>query len=99
MLAKWGRTLDNHRLHRSSFTYSRAWERWGRFVVRRKWLAALVGAAIGIVLALPALSLNSARPNTRALAQSSGAHDALLAAEKSGVPSGCVYPFQVLARN
>jgi len=99
MLAKWGPTLDKHRLHRSSFTYSRAWERWGRFVVRRKWLAALAGAAIVVVLALPALSLNSARPNTRALAQSGTAHDALGSVEKLGVPSGVVYPFQVLAHH
>src|SRR6202035_762318 len=76
-----------------------AWERWGRFVVRRKWLAALVGAAIVGALAFPALSLNSARPNTRALAQSGTAHDALASVEKIGVPSGVVYPFQVLAHN
>jgi RND superfamily putative drug exporter len=99
MLATWGPTLDKHRLHRSSFTYSRAWERWGRLVVRRKWLAALAGAAIVVALAVPALSLNSARPNTRALAQSGSAHDALATVEKVGVPSGVVYPFQVLAHN
>ncbi len=97
MLSAWGPALDRHRLRRSSFTYSRAWERWGRFVVRRKWLAGLVGAAIIVALAVPALSLNSARPNTRALAQSGSAHDALVALERSGVPSGVVYPFQVLA--
>src|SRR6478672_7806272 len=99
MLATWGPKLDKHRLHRSSFTFSRAWERWGRFVVRRKWLAALAGAAIVVVLAFPALSLNSARPNTRALAQSGTAHDALATVETIGVPSGVVYPFQVLAHN
>src|SRR5205085_12122107 len=77
----------------------RAGGRGGRFVVRRKWLAALVGAAIVVALALPALSLNSARPNTRALAQSGTAHDALVTVEKIGIPSGVVYPFQVLAHN
>jgi len=97
MLSAWGPALDRHRLRRSSFTYSRAWERWGRIVVRRKWLAGLVGAAIIVALAVPALSLNSARPNTRALAQSGSAHDALVTLEKSGVPSGVVYPFQVVA--
>jgi RND superfamily putative drug exporter len=99
MLATWGPTLDKHRLHRSSFTYSRAWERWGRFVVRRKWLAALAGAAIVVALAYPALSLNSARPNTRALAQSGSAYNALAVVEKLGIPSGVVYPFQVLAHD
>jgi RND superfamily putative drug exporter len=99
MLATWGPTLDRHRLHRSSFTYSRAWERWGRFVVRRKWPAALVGGTIVVVLAFPALSLNSGRPNTRALAQSGAAYSALASVEKVGIPSGVVYPFQVLAHN
>jgi RND superfamily putative drug exporter len=97
MLSSWGPALDRHRLRRSSVTYSRAWERWARFVVKRKWIAALVGAAIIVALSIPALSLNSARPNTRALAQTGSAHDALVALEKSGVPSGVVYPFQVLA--
>jgi RND superfamily putative drug exporter len=65
--------------------------------VRRKWLAALAGAAIVVALAVPALSLNSARPNTRSLAQTGTAHDALATLEQIGVPSGVVYPFQVLA--
>ena len=52
-----------------------------------------------LALAAPALSLNIARPNTSALAQSGSAHDALLSIEKIGVPSGIVYPFQVLAHN
>jgi len=98
MLSSWGPRLDRHRLRRSSVTYSRAWEGWGKLVVKRKWIAGLVGAAIVVALAFPALSLNSARPNTRALAQSGTAHDALVTIEKIGVPSGVVYPFQVLAR-
>ncbi|MDX6600242.1 MAG: putative drug exporter of the superfamily [Gaiellales bacterium] len=96
MLSSWGPALDRHRLRRSSTTYSRGWERWGRMVVRRKWLAGLAGAAIVVALAIPALSLNSARPSTRALAQAGTAHDALVTLEKAGVPSGVVYPFQVL---
>jgi RND superfamily putative drug exporter len=96
MLSSWGPALDRHRLRRGSTTYSRGWERWGRMVVRRKWLAGLVGAAIVVALAIPALNLNSARPSTRALAQAGTAHDALVTLEKTGVPSGVVYPFQVL---
>lgn len=99
MLAAWGPALDRHRLHRASTTHSRAWQHWGQLVVRRKWIAGLVGAAIVVALAFPALALNLARPNTQALAQSGTAHDALLAIEKLGVPSGVVYPFQVLAHN
>jgi len=35
-LSAWGPALDRHRLHRSSSTLSRGWERWGRLVVRRR---------------------------------------------------------------
>ena len=69
MLSACGPALDRHRLHRASTSYSRAWQGWGQLVVRRKWIAGLVGAAIVVALALPALNLNSARPNTAALAQ------------------------------
>jgi RND superfamily putative drug exporter len=97
MLASWGPGLDRHRLRRASTSFSRPWERWAQFVVKRKWLAALAGAAIVVALAVPALSLNSARPHTSALAASGGAHDALVKLEQMGVPSGVVYPFQVIA--
>jgi putative drug exporter of the RND superfamily len=99
MLSACGPALDRHRLHRASTSYSRAWHGWGRLVVRRKWIAGLVGAAVVVVLALPALNLNSARPNTAALAQSGTAHDSLIKLEKIGVPSGVVYPFQVIAHH
>jgi putative drug exporter of the RND superfamily len=99
MLSSCGPALDRHRLHRASTSHSRAWQRWGQLVVRRKGIAGLLGAAIVVVLALPALNLNSARPNTAALAQSGTAHDSLLTLEKMSVPSGVVYPFQVIAHN
>ena len=99
MLAAWGPTLDRHRLHRASTTHSPAWQHWGRLVVRRKWIAGHLGAAIVVALALPALGLNLARPNTAALAQSGTARDSLLTLEKMSVPSGVVYPFQVIAHN
>jgi putative drug exporter of the RND superfamily len=99
LLSACGPALDRHRLHRASTSHSRAWQRWGQLVVRHKGIAGLLGAAIVVTLALPALNLNSARPNTAALAQSGTAHDSLLTLEKIGVPSGVVYPFQVIAHN
>jgi putative drug exporter of the RND superfamily len=97
MLTAWGPTLDRHRLHRASSSYSRPWERWAQLVVRRKWVAALVGAGIIIAVAYPALNLNTARPHTSALAATGSAHDALVTLEQTGVPSAIVYPFQVIA--
>ncbi len=97
MLAAWGPTLDRHRLHRASSSFSRPWERWAQLVVKRKWIAGFAGAAIILALAVPALSLNTARPHTSALATSGSAHDALVTLEQAGVPSAVVYPFQVIA--
>ena len=97
LLASWGPALDRHRLHRASTSFSRPWERWATFVVRRKWIAGLAGAAIVVALAAPALSLNTARPSSSALAASGIAHDSLVALEKTGVPSAVIYPFQVIA--
>jgi RND superfamily putative drug exporter len=97
MLSAWGPALDRHRIYRSSTSHSGAWERWGTLVVRRKWLAGLAGAAIVVALAIPALSLNTARPNTHALAQSGTARAALTLLQSNGVPSGVVEPFQVIA--
>jgi RND superfamily putative drug exporter len=96
ILAKWGPSLDKHRLRRGSTTLSRGWERWGRLIVRRRWLAGLAGAAAVLALALPALSMNTGQPRANSLAQKGPAADALHGLERQGVPSGVVFPIQVL---
>jgi RND superfamily putative drug exporter len=97
ILAAWGPSLDKHRLRRrGSTTYSRGWERWGRLVVRRRWVAGAVGLAAVVALAIPALSMNTGQPRANALAQHGAAADALHGLERQGVPSGVVFPIQVL---
>jgi RND superfamily putative drug exporter len=96
-LSAWGPTLDRHRMRKGSSTYSRAWERWGRLVVRRRWVAGIAGLAILIALAVPALSMNLGEPSAKALAASgpSGAK-AFEGLQKEGVPSAVVFPVQML---
>src|SRR3954469_334111 len=65
-LAAWGPALDRHRVRRSSTTFSRRWERWGQLVGRRRWIAAIVGLAIVVGLAVPALSMNTGQPSSNA---------------------------------
>jgi RND superfamily putative drug exporter len=97
ILAAWGPSLDKHRLRRrGSTTYSRAWERWGRLIVRGPWVAGLAGLAAIVALALPALSMNTGQPSANALAQAGAAANALHGLERQGVPSGVVFPVQVL---
>ena len=97
-LASWGPTLDSKRVRRGSTTLSLAWERWGRLVVRRRWIAGVAGLAIMVALAVPALSMNSGQASANALAAAGGpAAEAFRALEREGVPSAVVFPVQVLA--
>jgi RND superfamily putative drug exporter len=97
MLDAFGPALDRHRVRRSSGTYSRGWERWGKFVIRRRYLAAAVGVAIVIVFAVPALSMNTGQPRANSLGGSGTPARTLHALERQGVPSGVVFPIQVLS--
>jgi RND superfamily putative drug exporter len=96
MLAAWGPWLDRRRLHRSSTTYSRRWEAWGRLVVRRRWIAGILGLAIVLCLAAPALSMNTGQPRANALGGTGQPARTLHALERQGVPSAVVFPIQVL---
>ncbi len=71
-LAAWGPTLDSKQLRKGSTTFSPMWERWGRLVVRRRWISAVVGLAIVIALALPALSLHAGQASVSSLTSTSG---------------------------
>jgi RND superfamily putative drug exporter len=96
-LAAWGPSLDRRRVRKGSTTFSRSWERWGRLVVRRRWIAGVAGVAILVALAVPALSLNLAEPSADALAASGPpAAKALEGLEQEGVPSAVVFPVQML---
>jgi RND superfamily putative drug exporter len=96
-LAAWGPALDSRRVRRGSTTFSRAWERWAGIVVRRRWIAGVVGLAVMIALAIPALSLKSGNASANSLAASGGpAAAAFHEIERQGVPSAVVFPHQIL---
>ncbi|MDP8907825.1 MAG: MMPL family transporter, partial [Chloroflexota bacterium] len=76
---------------------SRAWMRWGRWIVRRRWLAAAAGTIILAFFLVPALSLNVGDPQADALAQSGEAREGLEALQGSGIGPGVFLPFEVLA--
>ena len=97
-LAAWGPRLDSRRLRRGSTTYSRSWERWGRAVVRRRWLAGIAGLAIMVALAIPALSLKSGQASANSLAAAGGpAATAFHEIERSGTPPAIVFPVQLVS--
>jgi RND superfamily putative drug exporter len=95
-LAAWGPALDRRRVRRSSTTFSRAWERWGHLVVRRRWIVGFAGLAIVVALAIPALSMNSGQPSSNAFSKTTPAGAALQRLGRMGVPSAVVFPIQLL---
>jgi RND superfamily putative drug exporter len=96
-LAAWGPRLDRHRIRKSSSTYSRGWERWGRMVVGNRWIAGAAGLAIIVALAIPALSMNTGQPSTGAYSTTTPAARALQGLNAQGVPDAVVFPVQVLS--
>ncbi|MDQ2741234.1 MAG: MMPL family transporter [Chloroflexota bacterium] len=95
-LATWGPALDRHRVHPSSTTFSRGWERWGQLVVRRRWFAGAAGLVIVIALAIPTLWMNTGQPSTSAFPPTTPAARALQQLNRQGVPDAVVFPVQVL---
>jgi RND superfamily putative drug exporter len=95
ILAAWGPALDRRRVRSGSTTYSRAWERWGQLVVRRRWVAGTVGLAVVLALAIPALSMNTGQPRANSLGGNGQAARTLHALEGEGVPSAVAFPIQV----
>jgi putative drug exporter of the RND superfamily len=98
-LAAWGPALDRRRVRKSSTTFSRGWERWGQFVVRRRWIAGAAGLAIVIGLAVPALTMNTGQPSSNAFSKTTPAGKALHGLEQAGVPSAVVFPVQLLVHS
>jgi RND superfamily putative drug exporter len=96
-LAAWGPALDKHRFQRGSATFSHRWERWGRLIVRRRWIAGALGLGIVLALAVPALSINTAEPLSSSLAATGPAATAFQNLERAGVPSAIDFPIQILA--
>ncbi len=95
-LSAWGPALDRRRVYRGSRTYSRGWERWGRAVVRRRWLAGVVGLGIVAALGVPALSINTAEPQAASLPSTGPAAVAFRDLLAAGFPSAVDFPIQVL---
>jgi RND superfamily putative drug exporter len=95
-LSKIGPRLDWPHI-RSDDKASRAWTRWARAVVRRRWFAA--GSAIAIltvlIIAATGLTLGDSSPDT--LASHGSAKAGLDQLERSGIGSGAMLPSEILS--
>ncbi len=95
-LAAWGPRLDKLRLFKTSSTYSRAWERWGQFILRYRWLAAAGTIAVLAVITAPAFSINTAEPLIGSLPNFGPAAASFHELSANGIPSAVDFPIQVI---
>ena len=94
LLSGIGKRLDWPRI-RHEDKASRSWTAWARFVVRRRWIA-----AIGALVVLGALAINTAGlkigdPSSDSLSQSGPAHDAMVLLRDANIPTGVLTPLEI----
>ncbi len=95
VLAKLGARLDwPHR--RTDDKASRAWTRWATAIARRRWLAAGLGVAVVVTLALAATDLQLGTQDADTTARSGDARTGLVALERAGIGEGALLPHEVL---
>ena len=92
VLATIGPRLDWPRI-RTERDGSRFWTAWGRWTVRRRWVAAALGLAILLPLAFAATRLQLGTGDVDSLAQSGEAYEGLQQLEQSGLGPGALSPF------
>ncbi|HZZ69504.1 MAG TPA: MMPL family transporter [Phenylobacterium sp.] len=96
-LALMGPALDRYSLwRRGSTIYSPAWERWGKFVLRHQWKAAILGLAFLALTSLPAAHMQTGMAFIGALRQDGPAAAAFHRVEAAGVPTGVSFPIWVM---
>ncbi len=96
-LAWAGPALDRFSLWpRAATTYSRAWERWTKFVLRHQWTAACVGILIIGITTVPALSMKTGFPLIGSLSQVGPAAGAFHNLQSNGIPSAVDLPIHVM---
>lgn len=90
-----GQKLDwPHR--RTDHDASRAWTRWGEAVVRRRVVAASVGAAMLGALVIAATMINFGVSDLETVSKEGPAESGLTAFQDSGIGSGAVLPDEIL---
>jgi RND superfamily putative drug exporter len=96
LLVKWGPRLDwPHK--RDDDKASRAWTRWAEGIVRRRWIAAFAAMAILLALTISAAGLNLGTSNPDVQAKEGEAKVALAQINDSGIGSGALAPYELLA--
>src|SRR6185437_8425048 len=78
---------------------SRAWSAWAKFIVRRRWVAAVaalaaLGALVGVLF-----GIKIGQASSGALASSGPAYEALQTLKQGGETTGLLTPIEVLVKS
>lgn len=95
VLATLGPRADRRRLRRTDRA-ERHWERWTRFVVKRRAVFAIAGASLLVALVVAGSGMLLGNPPAKALANGGPPASALEALERSGVGAAPLAPVEVV---
>jgi RND superfamily putative drug exporter len=96
LLATIGPRLDRSK-HASKAAVQRGrWFAWAEWIVRHRWIAAIVSVAVLVALAIPSLSMQLGSASAESLAASGPAREGFDNLDDSGIGSGAMSPFEVL---
>ena len=97
-LALFGPALDRFCLWpQRSTTYSRAWARWGEFILSHRWKAAAFGVLFIAITTLPIRSMQTGMALISALVQTGPAAEEFHRLQANGIPSGIDFPVYVMS--
>ncbi len=74
---------------------ARGWTAWARLVVRRRWLATVVGLAVLIPLGIAALGIHVGDASVNSLSRSGPPRQGVRLLEQAGIPTGVLTPIEV----
>ena len=100
ILARLGPRLDWPHV-RTNDRASRAWTRWARLVVRRRWIAAGVAVAVlaALLVAATTIQMGTANGNPTTLSQGGDARQGLNELQRSRIGDGVLSPIEILAHS
>lgn len=97
LLSTIGPRLDRSKHARKAAVQRGRWFSWAGWIVRHRWVAAIVSVGALLALAIPALSMQLGTASAESLAGSGPAREGFDELERSGIGGGAMSPFEVLA--
>ncbi|MEX2413320.1 MAG: MMPL family transporter [Thermoleophilaceae bacterium] len=96
LLSTIGPKLDRSKHARKAAVARGRWFSWAGWIVRHRWIAAIVSIGALVALAIPSLSMQLGTASAESLAASGPAREAFDNLDDSGLGGGAMSPFELL---